>query len=85
MGVTGKRSLMQAADDKQRKVISRDARSKGEEQSKRAIQNRSRPSTKVPTVEFKIFLRGFRRWYPFDALVFCASSVMRVPEIDILL
>ncbi len=48
-------------------------------------QNRSRPPTKVPTVDLKIFLRRFRRWDSFDPLVFCASSVMRIPEIDILL
>jgi hypothetical protein len=37
--------------------------------------------TKVPTVNFTIFLRRFRRGDSFDAFVFLASSVVRIPEI----
>jgi hypothetical protein len=43
------------------------------------------PPHKVPTVKFEIFLRRFRRWDSLNALVLCASSVMRVPEINVLL
>lgn len=48
-------------------------------------QDRRRPPTKVPTVEIVISSCGFRRRDPFDAFVFRASSVVRIPEINVLL
>ena len=43
------------------------------------------PPARVPTVEFKIFLRRFRRWDSLDPVVLRASSVMGVPKINVLL